>query len=243
MKSESSDGGSLMKMMSAVFARSERGAATPQEYFTPRLAHADRQLEALAARIGGNYRRGALDWSTFAARQAAANAPGDPADAALGRGSLVQKTIHGLKVEVTAHAQSLSTGERGLRWLVLAPRVTVTAGARASRLRLDRFDAGWSADEENATGADRLRLLLRARGAPSAVPPEPMPRAVTSARDRLIERVSTLACGPDHVVAVGRPLPRSAEDPREFGQASFEVEALSELIERARAFAHALATG
>jgi hypothetical protein len=241
MKSDSSEGSSLTKWMSAVFARSERGAGTPEEYFTPRLVHADRQLQSLAARIGGKYRRGALDWSTFAARQAD-KAPGAPAAAALGRGSLVQKTIHGLEVEVTAHAQPLSTGERGLRWLVLAPRVAVTVGARASRLRLDRFDAGWSSDEENATGADRLRLL-RARGTPPSIPPEPMPRAVSSARDRLIERVSTLGCGPDHVFAVGRPLPRGAEDPREFGQASFEVEALSELIERARAFAHALATG
>jgi len=239
-----SDGSSLMKLMSAVFARPERGAARAAEYFTPRLASADQQLQALAKRMGGAYQRGALDWATFAADLASGTTPDERGAGVWGRGSLVRKALHGLHVEVTPIVQPLSTSERGQaawRWLVLAPRVTVTAGARASRLRFERFQASWFADDENATGADRLRPLRSAT--PSEAALEPMPPAVSSARDRLIEKVVQIGFGPEHAFAVGRPLPRAADDPREFGQASFEVPALLELIERARAFAHALATG
>jgi hypothetical protein len=155
--------------------------------------------------------------------------------------------MHGLEIEVSVGVQPLATGERGegavTRWLVLVPGVTIAAGPRSAPLLFNRFDASWSADEEIATGADRLRNLLgRGAAAPPAILPS-MPRSVTSARDRLIEKASKLVCAQSHVFIVGRPRPRAPEEPRHFGQGSFEVDALLDLVERARAFAHALATG
>lgn len=238
------DGNSLTQWMATIFARSEPGGPKPDEYFTPRLAHADRQLQALATRLGGAYQRGALDWSTLAAPSGAT--PGEPSDALWGRGSRVSKRLHGLEIEVTVGVQPLATGELGLgtvpRWLVLAPGVTVSAGPRSGPLVFDRFDANWSADDDLATGADRLRYLrAREAAAPAALPA--MPPSVTSARDRLIAKASTLVCTRAHVFVVGRPVPRAPEAPRHFGQGAFEVDALFDLVERARGAAHALATG
>jgi hypothetical protein len=235
------EGKSLTEWMSTVFARSDPGRLEPDEYFTPQLAGADRQLQALATRMGGTYRRGALDWSSWAAPAGAT-----PSDALWGRGSCVTKRLHGLEIEVTVGVQPLATGERGegavSRWLVLAPGVTVAAGPRSAPLVFNRFGADWSADEENASGADRLRHLFARGDAPPAPLPS-VPRAVASARDRLIEKASKLVCAPSHVFIVGRPLPRAPEEPRHFGRGTFEVDALVELVERSRAFAHALATG
>jgi len=242
------DGNSLTQWMSTVFARSEQGRPKPDEYFTPRLAHADRQLQALASRVGGTYRSGAVDWSTFATP--VGTTPDDPTTALWGRGSRVSKRMHGLEIEVSVGVQPLATGERGQgavsRWLVLVPGVTVGPGPRSAPLLFNRFDANWSADEETITGADRLRDLLTRGAAPPAVPRATlpsMPRSVTSARDRLIEKASKLVCAQSHVFVIGRPLPRAPEEPRHFGQGAFEVDALLDLSERARAFAHALATG
>jgi hypothetical protein len=238
------EGKSLTQWMSTVFARSEQGRPKPDEYFTPKLAYADRQLQALATRLAGTYRRGALEWSTLATPPGAT--PGDPTDALWGRGSCVTKRLHGLEIEVTVGVQPLATGERGQsaisRWLVLAPGVTVAAGPRSAPLLFNRFDANWFADEEIATGADRLRPLL-ARGAAPPAPLPSMPRSVTSARDRVIEKAAKLVCAQSHVFIIGRPLPRAPEEPRHFGQGAFEVDDLFDLVERARAFAHALATG
>jgi len=238
------DGNSLTQWMSTVFARSEPGVLKPDEYFTPKLAHADRQLQALATRAGGTYRRGAVDWAALA--PASGPTPAEPTDALWGRGSRVSKTLHGLEIEVTVGVQPLGTSERGQgavsRWLVLAPGVTVAAGPRSAPLLFNRFDANWSADEETASGADRLRHLLGRGAAPAAALPS-MPPSVTSARDRLIEKASKLVCAPSHVFIVGRPQPRAPDQPRHFGQGSFEVGALLDLVERARAFAHALAKG
>jgi hypothetical protein len=69
-----------------------------------------------------------------------------------------------------------------------------------------------------------------------------MPRSVTSARDRVIEKASKLVCAPSHVFIIGRPVPRAPEELRHFGQGDFEVDALFDLVERARALANALAT-
>ncbi len=117
------DGNSLTQWMSTVFGRSDAGRSQPDEYFTPRIAAADRQLRALATRAGGVYRGGALDWSTLASAPGAA--PGEPIGALWGRGSRVSKRLHGLEIEVTVGVQPLITGERGegasSRWLVLAP--------------------------------------------------------------------------------------------------------------------------
>ncbi len=237
------DGNTLTQWMSTIFARSEPGHQKPDEYFTPRLARADRQLQALAARLGGAYERGALDGSAWAASPEAT--AGDRTGAVWGRGSCVTKRLHGLEIEVTVGVQPLATGERGegavLRWLVLVPGVTVAAGPRNAKLLFNRFDASWSADEDVATSAERLRHLLGRGAAPPA--PLAMPRSVTSARDRMIEKASKLVCAPSHVFIVGRPMPRAPDQPRHFGQGDFEVDALVDLVDRARAFAHALATG
>jgi hypothetical protein len=238
------DGNRLAQWMTSIFARSEAGGPQPDEYFTARLAHADRQLQALAKRMGGTYQRGALDWSALATPTSAT--PGEPSDALWGRGSAVSKRLHGLEIEVTVGVQPLATGELGQgtvpRWLVLAPGVTVAAGPRSGPLVFNRFDANWSTDDDLATGADRLRYLRAREAAPPASLP-PMPPSVTSARDRVIEKASKLVCAPSHVFVVGRPVPRAAEAPRHFGQGDFEVEALFDLVERARGVAHALATG
>ena len=65
-------------------------------------------------------------------------------------------------VQDTAAAERLGTGEHGPAaspdWLVLTPGIKVAASAR-SKPFVAHPDASWSADEENATGADRLRLL------------------------------------------------------------------------------------
>jgi hypothetical protein len=233
---------SVAEWMSSVFARSEPGRPRPDDYFTSRLVHADRQLQALATRAGGTYRRGALEWSGLAAPAGAS--PGEASDALWGGGSRVSKRLHGLEIEVTIGVQPLNTGERGegavSRWLVLAPGVTVAAGPRSAPLVFNRFDASWSSDEELATGADRLRFVL-ARGTAPSQPFPAMPPSVTSARDRLIEKASKLVCTRADVFVVGRPLPRAPDESRHFGQGAFEVEALLDLVERARALAHALA--
>lgn len=238
------DGNSLTQWMSTVFARPEQGRPKPDEYFTPKLAYADTQLQALATRAGGTYRRGVIEWSTLASPPSPT--PGEPADALWGHGSRVSKRMHGLEIEVTVGVQPLATGERGqgavTRWLVLVPGVTIAAGPRSAPLLFNRFDANWSADEEAATGADRLRHLRARDAAPPSVLPS-MPRSVTSARDRLIEKASKLVCAQSQVFVIGRPLPRAPEEPRHFGQGAFEVDALLDLVERARACAHALATG
>jgi hypothetical protein len=70
-----------------------------------------------------------------------------------------------------------------------------------------------------------------------------MPRSVASARDRVIEKAAKLVCAQSHVFVIGRPLPRAPDEPRHFGRGAFEVDELFDLVERARAFAHALATG
>jgi hypothetical protein len=238
------DGKSLSQWMSTIFGRSEQGSHKPDGYFTPRLADADRQLRAFATRAGGAYRQGALEWSTFASTPGAA--PGGPTDAFWGRGSRVTKRLHGLEIEVTVGVQPLTTGERGegavSRWLVLVPGVTVTAGPRSAPLVFNRFDASWSADEELATGADRLRQVLAREAAPTTPLPS-MPPSILSARDRAIERASQLVCAQSSVFVIGRPMPRAPEEPRHFGRGEFEVDAVFDLVERARAFAHALAKG
>jgi hypothetical protein len=238
------DGNSLSQWMSTVFGRSEAASPQADDYFTPRLALADRQLRAFATRTGGTYQGGAVEWSALANGVS----KGDPNAALWGRGSSVTRRLHGLEIEVTVGVQPLTSGQRGegavARWLVLAPGVTVAAGPRSAPMVFNRFDASWSADDELAVGAERLRHLL-GRGAAPAVPATPlpsMPPSVTSARDRAIERASKLVCAESYVFMVGRPLPRAPEQPRQFGQGSFEVDALVELVERARAFAHALAT-
>jgi hypothetical protein len=240
------DGNSLTQWMSTVFGRSAPASATPDEYFTPRLAFADRQLKAFAARTGGSYQGGAVEWSALAS--APGVSAGDPNAALWGRGSSVTKRLHGLEIEVTVGVQPLTSGQRGEgavpRWLVLVPGVTVAAGPRSTPMVFNRFEASWSTDDELATGAERLRHLL-VRGAPPAAPvtpPPSMPPSVTSARDRAIEKASKLVCAESYVFVIGRPVPRAPEEPRQFGQGSFEVDALVDLVERARAFAHALAT-
>jgi hypothetical protein len=238
------EGNSLTQWMSTVFGRSEPGRLNPDEYFAARLAHANQQLQALATRLGGTFQRGALDGSALATPPGAN--PGSRTDAVWGRGSCVTKRLHGLEVEVTVGVQPLATGERGegavLRWLVLAPGVTVAAGPRNAKLLFNRFDASWSTDEEVATSAERLRQLLgRDAAAPASLPP--MPRSVASARDRVIEKASKVVCAPSYVFVVGRPQPRVPEQPRHLGEGAFEVDALFDLVERARAFAHAVATG
>lgn len=247
MKTQPSDanesGNPITAFFKSVFPRSERGVAQQDEYFTPRLAAADRQLRVLSTRIKGSYRRGAITWPAFTQR-AAQGGPDTPIDSLWGRGSRVQKTLHGLDIEVSIGVERLSTGVHGAAaspdWLVLAPGITVSASARSKPL-LARPDASWSADEENATGADRLRLL-RNQGTTAEAALQAMPPALTGARDRLIERAAKISCRDTQLFVIARPLPRAPEDPRDLGQASFELDAINDLIERARAFAHALGT-
>jgi len=243
MKSQQpSDGNLLSALYRSVFPRSE--AAARDAYFTPRIVDADQQLEALSARIKGSYRRGALEWSALTAAEASTGAS-DSREGGWGRGSQLRKTMHGMDVELSFGAELMSYGERGpggpAPSLVLAPGVTVRASARNAPLSLGRYDVRWSIEEEAASGADRLRLL-RDRGDASAAAVDALPPALAKARARLIERASRIGTGTDHVFAVGRPLPRAAGEPREFGRGNFDADALLDLIERARALAHALAT-
>ena len=242
---DSGDGGFAGNAISAFFksvlSRPE-GSKAQDEYFTPRLAEADRQLRVLSTRIKGSYRRGALTWPTFT-KHLAQDAD-TPIDSVWGRGSRVQKTMHGLDIEVSIGVERLGTGEHGPAaspdWLVLTPGIKVAASAR-SKPFVAHPDASWSADEENATGADRLRLL-RNQGSSAEAALQAMPAALTSARNRLIEKAAKISCRDSHVFVIARPLPRSPDDPRGLGRASFELEPINDLIERARAFAHALGT-
>jgi hypothetical protein len=235
-------GNPITAFFKSVFPRSERSTAL-DEYFTPRLARADRQLRVLSTRIKGSYRRGAVSWPAFA-RLLAQSSLDTPIDSLWGRGSRVQKTMHGLDIEIGIGVERLGTGEHGAaatsNWLVLAPGITVNASARGKPL-VARPDASWSIDEENATGAERLRLL-RDQGASSEAALQAMPPALTSARQRLIEKAAKIVCRDTSVFVVARPLPRAPDDPRDLGQASFELDAINDLVERTRAFAHALGT-
>lgn len=145
---------------------------------------------------------------------------------------------------MTFGVQPLNPGERGLRalawWFVLAPGVTVTADAPGSQQRFNRFDANYWADDEVMRGPERLVAYAVDR-ALSPFESPPMPPAVRSAREPLIEKASKIHCGPDHVNVIGRPLPRAPEESREYGQGDFEVEALVDLVERTLAFVHVLA--
>jgi hypothetical protein len=205
---------------------------------------ADRQLEALSARIRGSYQRGALEWSALAVAESSTSTT-DNRDGGWGRGSQLRKTMHGMDILLTFGAEPMSSGERGsaapAQSLVLAPGVTVKASARHAPLALGRYDVRWSIEEEAASGADRLRLL-RDRGDASAAAVDALPPALSKARARLIEKASRIVTGADHVFAVGRALPRAPGEPREFGRGNFDADALIDLIERARALAHALAT-
>lgn len=242
-KTQQTDGGSAIgAFFKSVLSRSDRSAAEQDEYFTPRLAEADRQLRLLATRIKGSYRRGAVTWPALT--QHLVQSPEAPIDSLWGRGSRVQKTLHGLDVEVSIGVERLATGEHGPTaspdWLVLTPGIEVRASAHGKTL-IARPDASWSADEENATGADRLRLL-RNQGASAELALQAMPAALTSARNRLIERAAKISCRGTHLFVIARPLPRTHDEPRDLGQASFELAAISDLIDRARGFAHALGT-
>jgi len=244
VKTQQTDGGnSISAFFKSVLSRPERGFAQQDDYFTPRLAEADRQLRLLSTRIKGSYRRGAITWSAFT-QELAQSTPETPIDSLWGRGSRVQKAMHGLDIQVSIGVERFSTGEHGPAtspdWLVLAPGVTVSAGGR-SKPFVARPDANWSADEENATGADRLRLL-RDQGTAAEAALQAMPPALTGARKRLIEKSSKIICRDTTLFVIARPLPRSADDPRDLGQASFELEAINDLIDRARGLAHALGT-
>ena len=244
MKSQPSDGNLLSALYRSVFSRSEAGAAARDAYFTPRIADADRQLEALSARIRGSYRRGALDWSALVGPEASTSTP-DIRESGWGRGSQLRKTMHGMDIELSFGVESMSSVERGSgapsQSVVLAPGVTVKASARNAPLALGRHDVRWSIEEEAASGADRLRLL-RERGDASAAAVDALPPALAKARARLIEKAARITTGSDHVFAVGRPAPRAPGEPREFARGNFDADALIDLIERARALAHALAT-
>ena len=221
MKTQQSDGGNLITALyKSVFARPE--PARQDDYFMPRLAEADRQLQVLAKRFKGSYQAGTLDWQTLSS--------------GWGHGARVQKKIHGQEIEVSIGAELFGT-----LGLVLVPGVSVS-GAPSSAARAVRFDASWSVDEENATGADRLRLL-RSRGPASDAARDTMPPAIASARARLIEKAAKIACEPNRVFVIGLPLPRAPEAPRDIGQGNFDPNDLIDLIDRSRAFAHALATG
>jgi len=243
MKSQPSDGNLLSALYRSVFPRSGGGADARDAYFTPRIVDADHQLEALSARIRGSYRRGALEWSALALAEASASSA--DRDAGWGRGSQLRKTMHGMDIELTFGVESMSSAERGAgapsQSLVLAPGVTVKASARHAPLSLGRYDVRWSIEEEAASGADRLRLL-RDRGDASAAAVDALPPALSKARARLIEKASRITTGSAHVFAVGRAVPLAPGDPREFGRGNFDADALIDLVERARALAHALAT-
>jgi hypothetical protein len=249
VKIQQSDEANLITTLyRSIFPRSERGVTDQDDYFTPRLAEADRQLRALAKRIKGSYSSGAVTWPAFSKRQpaqrGAESAADAPIDSLWSGGSRVDKTMHGLDIQVTFGVERLSTGAHGPAtppdWLVLAPGITVTASPRSAQPLIARPDASWSADEETATGAARLRLL-RNRGTSAELALQAMPPALTSARSRLIEKAARITCSGDTLFVIPRPLPRTPADPPGLGQASFDLDTLTDLIDRTRAFAHALA--
>jgi hypothetical protein len=122
------------------------------EYFTPRLVYADRQLQALSLRVKGDYKRGVLDWESFADHRDLLGSELSPASPLWARGSVVRKTIDGLDLEVTFSVQPLEAGERGwftrVEWFVLSPRITVKAGQRSSQPSFDCFHANWPTARE-----------------------------------------------------------------------------------------------
>jgi hypothetical protein len=230
-------------MNRSIDAGFERSYVKQGEYFTPRLVYADRQLQALSARVGGEYKRGILDWQSFADRYVLASTEMLTPSPIWGRGSLVRKAMQGVQLQVTFGVQPLDPGERGWRslaiWFILAPSVTVTVDARSSQVGLSRFDANWYADTEIERADGRL-VSLALGVAFSAFKPPPMPPAVRSAREPLIEKAAIITCEHDRVEVIGRPLPRAPDEPREYGQGDFEVESLVDLVERTIAFVRAL---
>jgi len=224
--------------------RYERQFDEQGAYFTPRLAYADQQLQALAVRIAGSYQRGAIDWPSFAKNPSAlTSTPDNAPEPVWGEGSVVRVILQGLKIEVTYGVQPVSTGERGLvaqgQWFVLAPGLTISAATESARPRWNRFNANWSADEENAMGPDRLRHFL-VRTAATAAGRLPMPPAVANARQPLSQVASTIALNADRVFVVGRAPAREPKVSRDFGQGDFGVESLVDLVERSVAFVRAL---
>jgi hypothetical protein len=113
--------------------------------------------------------------------------------------------------------------------------------APVPQLRLNRFDANGSTDREVMNATDRLiTAAFSIALAPFGSPPAPMPPAVRSAREPLIEKASVISCERDRVAVIGRPLPRAPDETREFGQGDFEVESLVDLVERTLVFVCAL---
>jgi hypothetical protein len=225
----------------------EREFVKQGEYFTPRLVYADRQLQALSLRVKGDYKRGALEWESFAERYVLAHTELGPPGPVWGRGSLVRTTPRGLQLEVTF---GVSPFDQGVR-LVLAPRVTITRGVGSSQLPLDRFDANWFADDEvmraragmvdKALGKVFTAAALALIGA--RAPRGPMPPAVSTAREPLTMKASIITCQRDQVEVTGRPLPAAPDETSEYGQGDFEVESLVELMERTLVFVRALESG
>ena len=78
-------GNAIGAFFKSVLSRSDRSFAQQEEYFTPRLAEADRLLRLLATRIKGSYRRGAVTWSAFTQNLAQSAPEAAPLDSVWGR--------------------------------------------------------------------------------------------------------------------------------------------------------------
>jgi hypothetical protein len=228
-------------MNASARSRNDKAYARQDEYFTPRLAAADRQLQALAARLGGGHERGVVEWRSFATPGALQGTADLTADPVWGRGSVVRAVVEGYEVEVTFGVQPLNPRDNGpgalAIWCVLLPRFTVIIPP--SRRKPQRFDATWLADDEAAGVGGRLfNAVLDSAFSSASMPPD-----VQRTRQALIEKASRIWCGPDRVQVDGAPLPRAPNEAREFGQGDFSVESMVESVGRTIELVRALETG
>jgi hypothetical protein len=213
--------------------------ARQDAYFTPRMKAADHQLQALASRLGAEYRRGIVEWRSFATPGDLASTETQTPSPVWGGGSVVRKAMDGYDVEVTYGVQPLIPQERGLAvpttWDVLLPRVSVTVQSPGRPLL--RYQIHWTADNE-VQGATGRALDKAFAVAGDRLPP--MPPDVERAHAVLTMNASSIWCGRDRVEVEGRPLPRAPHETREFGQGDFAVESMAKMIERTLAFVRAL---
>jgi hypothetical protein len=213
------------KASSSYAAHLAREHAEEVAYFEPKLAHAERQLQALSTRVGGSCRRGELDWARFAGPTGlASKGAEEPTPSAWGRGSVLELATRDWHVEVTFGVEPLDPGPRPpWVWFVLLPRVTVKPAA-GSTPRLNRFASDWAMDARTPVSSRK-----------------PLPRSIENAQGPLREASSKIRCFADRIEALGRPLASAPDSSSKYGHSAFEVESLHELVERAVHFTQALA--
>jgi hypothetical protein len=224
-------------MMKDLSSMDKESFERQDEYFTPWMKAADRQLRALSTRLGADYTPGVVEWRSFATPDTLAASVEKTPGPVWGFGPVVRKVIDRYDVEVTYGLQPLIPNEQRLRafWYAFVPRFTVTVPTPSRPLK--RFDVNWSSDDEvHGVGGHMLDKAF------SVIGPQfpPMPPDVARAQAVLTMNASKIWCGKDSVEVTGRPAPRAPDGPPEFCQGDFEVESMVKMIEQTLAFVRAL---